>query len=126
MGSWHSDWNQCSCACCQFPARENGGARNKIGRVQADFIFMDLDKPQYAPVYETIMRHGLLKPGGLLLCDNVLYRGLTAEADAGTLRSERGAELSEATLTNAETMAAFLRQVRNDSDDGKLTTLMMP
>lgn len=94
--------------------------------VQADFIFMDLDKPQYAPVYETIMRHGLLKPGGLLLCDNVLYRGLTAEADAGTLRSERGAELSEATLTNAETMAAFLRQVRNDSDDGKLTTLMMP
>jgi len=94
--------------------------------VQADFIFMDLDKPQYAPVYETIMKHGLLKPGGLLLCDNVLYRGLTAEADAGTLRVERGAELSDNTLKNAESMAAFLKQVRRDSDDGKLTTLMMP
>jgi predicted O-methyltransferase YrrM len=92
---------------------------------QADFIFMDLDKPQYAPVYETIMKNSLLKPGGLLLCDNVLYRGLTAEAEAGTLRAERG-ELKEATLKNAEELAAFLRQVKRDSDDGKLTTLMMP
>lgn len=94
--------------------------------VQADFVFMDLDKPQYAPVYETIMKHNLLKPGGLLLCDNVLYRGLTAEADAGTLRVDRGADLSEATLKNAEAMADFMRQVKNDSDDGKVTTLMMP
>jgi len=94
--------------------------------VQADFVFMDLDKPQYAPVYETIMKHGLLKPGGLLLCDNVLYRGLTAEADAGTLRAERGDDLTEATLKNAESMADFMKQVKNDSDDGKVTTLMMP
>jgi len=93
---------------------------------QADLIFMDLDKPQYAPVYEMIMKNGLLKPGGLLLCDHVLYRGLTAEAEAGTLRSERGGELKEASLKNAEALAAFLRQVKTDGDDGKLTTLMMP
>jgi len=93
---------------------------------QADLIFMDLDKPQYAPVYEMIMKNGLLKPGGLLLCDNVLYRGLTAEAEAGTLRAERGGELKEASLKNAEALAAFLRQVKTDGDDGKLTTLMMP
>jgi caffeoyl-CoA O-methyltransferase len=100
--------------------------KQAAARRQADFIFMDLDKPQYEPVYETIMKNSLLKPGGLLLCDNVLYRGLTAEAEAGTLRAERGGELKEATLKNAEVMAAFLKQVRKDSDDGKLTTLMMP
>jgi 3-dehydroquinate synthase len=93
---------------------------------QADFIFMDLDKPQYTPVYEAIMQHGLLKSGGLLLCDNVLYRGLTAEADLGILRAEHGTELTEGTLKNAEMMAAFLKRVKQDSDDGEVTTLMMP
>jgi len=93
---------------------------------QADFIFMDLDKPQYSPVYETIMRNGLLKTGGLLLCDNVLYRGLTVEAEAGTLRAERAGELTEATLKNAEAMATFMRQVQKDKDDGNVTTLLMP
>ena len=46
---------------------------------QADLIFMDLDKTLYEPIYRTVKEHNLLKPGGLLLCDNVLYRGLTAQ-----------------------------------------------
>merc|ERR1719316_2300864 len=49
----------------------NAAAKGK----KADFIFMDLDKPMYASCYEIIMQEGLLAPGGLLLCDNVLYRG---------------------------------------------------
>ena len=46
---------------------------------QADLIFMDLDKTCYEPIYSIVKEHNLLKPGGLLLCDNVLYRGLTAQ-----------------------------------------------
>merc|ERR1719468_1405363 len=49
---------------------------------KADFIFVDLDKTCYKPVYELIMKHKLLAPGGMLLCDNVLYRGLVAQHEA--------------------------------------------
>merc|ERR1712070_876546 len=51
---------------------------------EADMIFMDLDKTAYEPLYQMIMDWNLLKPGGLLVADNVLYRGLPAEiADGG-------------------------------------------
>ena len=58
---------------------------NEQGRrgEQADLIFMDLDKTLYEPIYDIVKEHNLLKPGGLLLCDNVLYRGLTAQLEAG-------------------------------------------
>merc|ERR1719484_395504 len=36
---------------------------------------MDLDKPMYAGCYKLVMENGLLAPGGIMLCDNVLYRG---------------------------------------------------
>merc|ERR1712232_978093 len=54
---------------------------------KADFIFMDLDKPMYASCYKLIMENGLLAPGAMMLCDNVLYRGLTAQFHAGEVRS---------------------------------------
>merc|ERR1719478_1187641 len=44
---------------------------------KTDFIFMDLDKPMYARCYKLIMENELIAPGGIMLCDNVLYRGLT-------------------------------------------------
>merc|ERR1719161_2610803 len=52
---------------------------------KADFIFMDLDKPMYAGCYKLVMENGLLAPGGVMLCDNVLYRGLTAQHNAGEM-----------------------------------------
>merc|ERR1712039_638545 len=88
---------------------------------KADFIFMDLDKPCYQPCYELIMKHELLAPGGVMLCDNVLYRGLVAQHQAGEMP-----EVSEKTAKNAAALDDFLKVVRQDMDAGKVRTLMMP
>jgi predicted O-methyltransferase YrrM len=95
-------------------ARAAEGAR-------ADFIFMDLDKPCYQPCYELIMANELLAPGGMMLCDNVLYRGLVAQHQAGEMP-----EVSEKTAKNAAALDSFLRRVRQDMDEGRVRTLMMP
>jgi predicted O-methyltransferase YrrM len=88
---------------------------------KADFIFMDLDKPLYAECYELIMSEGLLSPGGLLVCDNVLYRGLTAQHRAGELP-----DVSEKTAHNAACLDGFLQQVQKDLRAGRTRSLMMP
>jgi 3-dehydroquinate synthase len=87
----------------------------------ADFIFMDLDKPMYAGCYKVIMESGLLAPGGMMLCDNVLYRGLTAQHNAGEMP-----KVSEKTAANAASLDAFLELVRADTSAGKVRSLMMP
>merc|ERR1711988_920347 len=89
--------------------------------VKADFIFMDLDKPLYARCYALIMEKGLLAQGGIILCDNVLYRGLTAQYNAGEMPA-----VSEKTAANAAAMDGFLGQVRADTAAGKVRSLMMP
>jgi len=88
---------------------------------KADFIFMDLDKPMYAGCYKLIMENGLLAQDGIMLCDNVLYRGLTAQHHAGEMPS-----VSEKTAANAAAMDAFLGMVRADTKDRKVRSLMMP
>merc|ERR1712070_156397 len=88
---------------------------------KADFIFMDLDKTCYEPCYQLIMKHKLLAPGGTMLCDNVLYRGLVAQHQADEMP-----EVSEKTATNAAALDSFLRLVAADKDVGRVRTLMMP
>jgi len=88
---------------------------------KADFIFMDLDKPMYAPCYKIVMENGLLSPGGIMLCDNVLYRGLTAQHNAGEMP-----KVSEKTAANAASMDAFLTMVSSDREAKKVRSLMMP
>merc|ERR1719159_226329 len=88
---------------------------------KADFIFMDLDKPMYAGCYKLVMENGLLAPGGIMLCDNVLYRGLTAQHNAGEMP-----QVSEKTAANAASMDAFLGLVRADTAANKVRSLMMP
>jgi len=95
----------------------NAAAKGK----KADFIFMDLDKPMYASCYEIIMQEGLLAPGGLLLCDNVLYRGLTAQHRAGDMP-----KVSEEVASNAESLDGFLQMVKKDMNSGLVRALMMP
>jgi len=81
---------------------------------KADFIFMDLDKPMYASCYKLIMENGLLAPGAMMLCDNVLYRGLTAQFHAGEMPA-----VSEKTAANAAAMDSFLGLVRADKMPAK-------
>jgi predicted O-methyltransferase YrrM len=88
---------------------------------KADFIFMDLDKPMYERCYTLIMENELLAPTGIMLCDNVLYRGLTAQHHAGEMPS-----VSKKTASNAAAMEAFLALVRADTKAGKVRSLMMP
>ena len=56
-----------------------------------------------------------------MLCDNVLYRGLTAQYNAGEMPA-----VSEKTAANAAAMDGFLGQVRADTAAGKVRSLMMP
>jgi predicted O-methyltransferase YrrM len=88
---------------------------------KADFIFMDLDKPMYQRCYTLIMENKLLAPAGVMLCDNVLYRGLTAQHHAGEMP-----RVSEKTAANAAAMDAFLALVRADTKAGNVRSLMMP
>lgn len=39
-----------------------------------DVIFIDADKTGYKRYYDTIMGAGLLRKGGVMLVDNVLYK----------------------------------------------------
>jgi predicted O-methyltransferase YrrM len=88
---------------------------------KADFIFMDLDKTCYEPCYDAIMKNNLLAPGGVMLCDNVLYRGLVAQYQAGETP-----EVSEKTAANTAALDSFLKKVRDDKDAGHIRSLMMP
>mgnify|MGYP004509695901 FL=1 len=52
-----------------------------------DFIFMDAAKGQYGLFFEEAI--GLLKPGGVLLCDNVLQDGDVLESRFAVARRNR-------------------------------------
>ncbi|MEW6280987.1 MAG: class I SAM-dependent methyltransferase [Candidatus Eremiobacterota bacterium] len=56
------------------PALESLAALLAEGQADTfDFAFLDADKENYENYYEAALR--LLRPGGLLVADNVLYRG---------------------------------------------------
>jgi len=100
---------------------------------QADMIFMDLDKTAYEPLYRMIMEKNLLKAGGLLVADNVLYRGLPAEIAEGKVdlrekyRAKEGSEMiSEKTVLNAEALVKFIALVKSEVDEGSVRSLMLP
>ena len=44
-----------------------------------DFAYIDADKKKYADYYEILIGDGLLRLGGLVILDNVLFRGQVAE-----------------------------------------------
>jgi predicted O-methyltransferase YrrM len=100
---------------------------------QADMIFMDLDKTAYEPLYRIIMEKNLLKVGGLLVADNVLYRGLPAEISEGGVdlrekyMAKEGAEvISEKTRLNAEALVKFNDLVKSDAEVGNVRSLILP
>lgn len=63
------------------PALETMNWLLSVGEAQSyDFIFIDADKESYPAYYEGALR--LLRPGGLIAVDNVLWSGRVADAEA--------------------------------------------
>ena len=61
-----------------------------LGEASFDFAFIDADKPSYDAYYEACLR--LVRPGGVIAIDNVLWHGAVAdpanrEADTLALRA---------------------------------------
>jgi predicted O-methyltransferase YrrM/tRNA G18 (ribose-2'-O)-methylase SpoU len=44
-----------------------------------DFVFIDGDKKRYWDYYDFVLGNGLLRPGGIIVADNVLFKGLVAK-----------------------------------------------
>lgn len=55
-----------------------GSAEETIKTVdkELDMVFLDANKSQYRYYFDVIFP--LLKPGGIIICDNILYKGMTA------------------------------------------------
>ena len=51
-----------------------------------DFAFIDADKPAYRTYYEEILAR--LRPGGLIVCDNVLWAGRVADPAADDAQTQ--------------------------------------
>ena len=64
----------------------------------ADLVFIDADKPSYCAYYEEAVR--IARPGGLIVADNVLWRGKVLRTGGGN--------------ANAAAIAAFNGRVRGD------------
>jgi predicted O-methyltransferase YrrM len=65
------------------PASETLQALEAEGRERFDFAFIDADKPGYDDYYERTLR--LLRPGGVIVFDNMLQDGAVAKATAKDL-----------------------------------------
>ena len=78
---------------------------------QYDFVFMDGPKTRYIEFLPHIMR--MLKPGGVLLCDNVLWNGMVT--------GERETQKSKSTIVHG--LDSFLTAICSDPE---LTTSILP
>lgn len=73
-----------------------------LGEESADFAFLDADKESYCSYYDALMR--ILRPGGTLVADNVLWGGKVLQPDDPPSRA----------------IAAFNRKVAEDQNVEKV------
>merc|ERR1712151_1207485 len=65
-----------------------------------DLVFLDVDKPGYLALYETIMDAGLLRVGGLLAVDNTMYKGEELTGEELSVNGEGARALNEGLLAD--------------------------
>src|SRR3954464_6675668 len=71
-----------------------------------DFAFIDADKTEYPDYYEECLR--LLRPGGVMMLDNVLRGGQVLDGDAGDERTIRTREGNDRALADERVDVAML------------------
>ncbi len=76
-----------------------------------DVIFVDAAKGQYMELFEDCVR--LLRKGGLLISDNILYKGMTATDELVVRRK----------ITIVRRLRAYLEMLKNNKD---LSTSIVP
>jgi len=87
---------------------------------QFDLIFIDADKPGYSKYLDIILDLNLLVPGGVLIADNILRRGLVADS------SERNPVVKEAgqrAVDQAKTLDEFNKKVAKNP---RLENVILP
>ena len=89
-----------------------GDALECMHRVKGkfDIVFCDIDKPGYPKAYAAAMRR--LRRGGLLVCDNTLWKGRVAFGAASARRDPATAAVQQ------------FNRLAYASDDGAFTTLI--
>jgi len=65
-----------------------------------DLVFLDVDKPGYLSLYQTIMDSGLLRVGGLLAVDNTMYKGEELSGQQLTVNGEGARAFNEGILAD--------------------------
>jgi len=87
---------------------------------QFDLIFIDADKPGYTTYLDIILDCNLLVPGGVIIADNILRRGLVADS------SERNPVVKEAgqrAVDQAKTLDEFNKKVASNP---RLENVILP
>jgi caffeoyl-CoA O-methyltransferase len=71
-----------------------------------DFAFVDADKAEYPDYYEECLR--LLRPGGLIMLDNVLRGGQVLDGDDGDPRTAATREVNDRAIADERVDVAML------------------
>jgi len=84
-----------------------------------DFIFVDCDKKGYQKYYDLIfdVKCGLLNKGGLVVFDNVLWKGKVRDIETNCQATPKQSQVPKHTERHtkiAESLHKFLLTVRND------------
>jgi len=78
----------------------------ELGGRQVDLAFVDADKTAYLDYYESIVPH--LRPGGVLLADNVLWSGRVADPDVTDADTEAIRRFNDHVADDARVDAVIL------------------
>jgi len=65
-----------------------------------DLVFLDVDKPGYLALYQTIMDSGLLRVGGLLAVDNTMYKGEELSGEQLSVNGKGAESLNQGLLAD--------------------------
>jgi predicted O-methyltransferase YrrM len=76
------------------------------GEASFDFAYIDADKKSYPLYYERVLR--LVRPGGLVALDNVLWHGAVADPDDTSRQTETLRSLNAAIHADERVAACLL------------------